>query len=273
MQSRQNSETPAVEIDPWLGELSNQCASNDFADAILQHKINVQTASEDFSSAEHSSKHQFLNIIADGLSQVRRQYANGQAALQRAQVSLEGIDCLSEEEHRWLWSAAGTAMSEVQSKMTTAQRSSSNALHSENAACNGMVDRPGPKNLLWKKQYAVVTKTGFMHLFDSSAATFVESDALPRLRSLPCSSLALRDCTVSVVDHCPSSLKIEVVEHSKMLPATRYTLKLEKEEDVVDWTVALKDNVPKDSVWMERVQRNEDVKNTKFIEKRRRGGC
>merc|ERR1719379_1076461 len=129
------------------------------------------------------------------------------------------------------------------------------------------------KNVLWSKQYAVVTRAGYLHLFDAASASS-DTNGLPRLRSTPCTSLSLRDCTVNLTDYSPASLKVEVIAHSKLLPATRYTLKLENEDDVVEWTCALRDHVPKDSVWAVKMQRAEDMKNEKFLQNRTNcGGC
>merc|ERR1712216_464190 len=191
-----------------------------------------------------------------------------QVSLKRSHVALQAINPTHGDSSYWLRSVANSAAADCQAATTLLQGCSANAPASQDRICSGIVVRPGMKNIMWSKQYAVVTRAGYLHLFDAAAtigSSRVELDALPRLCVAPCTSLSLRDCTVSLADHSPASLKVEVTAHSKLLPSTRYTLKLDNEHDVVEWTCALKDHVPKDSVWAMKQQRNEDTKNEKFL--------
>lgn len=269
----QASGTTNLDIDPWLSELSQQCAGNHLMTSMCQHKVHVQSASQDFNECEAAGKRRFLDAVADGLSQARQQSENKSIALQQACVFVRGSKLAREEDNTWLRAEANDSLARIQAALDMVQQTSVNALASKDIVCRGMVDRPGVKNMLWSKQYAVITSAGYMHLFDPSAACMRQEEALPHLHALPCSSIPLRDCTVALSGHTPTSLKVEVTAHSKVFPATKYTLKLGSEEEIVEWTVALKDCIPKDSIWAERIQRTEDTKNHKFLEKQRRGGC
>mmetsp|Transcript_48794 Transcript_48794/g.90461 ORF Transcript_48794/g.90461 Transcript_48794/m.90461 type:complete len:414 (-) Transcript_48794:56-1297(-) len=261
-----------LDSDPWLTELSQQCATDDLMGSMRQHKVQLQHAIRDVRECEATSKKRFLDAVSNGLSQARQQSDNSSAALQQAYLFVRGFDFSRGDDNPWLSNAASESIAKVQSALDAIQENSQNALANADIVIHGMVDRPGIKNLMWSKQYAVVTTTGYVHLFDQSAAC-IKEEALPHLKAMPCSSLSLCGCTVALANHNPTSLKVEVTAHSKLLPSTKYTLKLGSEEEVVEWTVALKDHVPKDSVWAERIQRSEDTENTKFLQKQKRGGC
>eukprot|EP00747_Dinoflagellata_sp_TGD_P181719 gnl/TRDRNA2_/TRDRNA2_35645_c0_seq1.p1 gnl/TRDRNA2_/TRDRNA2_35645_c0~~gnl/TRDRNA2_/TRDRNA2_35645_c0_seq1.p1 ORF type:complete len:448 (+),score=86.07 gnl/TRDRNA2_/TRDRNA2_35645_c0_seq1:107-1345(+) len=263
--------------DPWLADLVRQRAADELTESLPQHEKRLQEACEEFNSCEHSCRKGFLAAIAESVAQARRVSEKVQISQQKAHVALQAIDLAhGDSDCHWLRSMADTAAADVQVACSMLQGCSANALESGDKVCSGTVARPGVKNLLWSKQYAVVTRAGFLHLFDAASASS-ESDGLPRLRSAPCTSLSLRDCTVSLTDYSPASRQVEVVAHSKLLPATRYTLKLENEDDVVEWACALNDHVPKDSVWAMKMQRAEDMKNEKFLQHRTSashcGGC
>lgn len=264
--------TGDIDSDPWLTELAQQCAADDLMVSMHQQKVQLQNAIRDVRETEASSKKRFLDAVSNGLSQARQQSDNSSAALQQAYLFVQGLDLSRGDDNPWLSNAAGECIAKVQSALDAVQRNSQNALSNSDVVIHGMVDRPGMKNLMWSKQYAVVTNAGYVHLFDQGAAC-IKEQALAHLKAMPCSSLSLRGCTVALAGHNPASLKVEVTAHSKLLPATKYTLKLGSEEEVVEWTVALKDHVPKDSVWVERIQRSEDTENSKFAEKQKRGGC